>query len=135
MKKLIFPFLILITLFSCQKDDEKDNDSPMNNLTGTWVCEENSTQLGQSIYSVYISPHSSINNRVVIDNFYNLGVQVSNAQVEVNGNNLNLFLQNVNGFDISGSGTLVNNSQINMSYIADDGSGPDNITAIFTKTN
>lgn len=135
MKKLILPFLLLITFFSCQKDDEKDDDSPIGNLTGTWVCEENSQQLGTSIYSVYINPHSTIANRIVIDNFYNLGVPESHAQVEVNGNNLNLFLQNINGFDVSGSGTLVNNSQINMSYIADDGSGPDNVTAIFTKTN
>lgn len=122
-------------ILSCQKDDEKDDDSPIGILTGTWVCEENSQQLGQSIYSVYINPHSSFPNRVVIDNFHNIGVQLSHAQIEVNGNNLNLFLQNINGFDVSGSGTLVNNSQINMSYIADDGAGPDNVTAIFTKTN
>tara|TARA_R110001592_G_scaffold37439_5_gene124880 strand:- start:33 stop:440 length:408 start_codon:yes stop_codon:yes gene_type:complete len=135
MKKIIFYSFVVTLLFSCQKDDEKDNSSPISNFTGTWVCEENSQQLGQSIYSVYINPHSSIANRIVIDNFYNIGVQLSYAQVELNGNNLNLFLQNINGFDVSGSGTLVNNSQINMSYVADDGSGPDNVTAIFTKTN
>ncbi len=135
MKKIIFYSFVVTLLFSCQKDDEKDNSSPISNFTGTWVCEENSQQLGQSIYSVYINPHSSIANRIVIDNFYNIGVQLSYAQVELNGNNLNLFLQNINGFDVSGSGTLINNSQINMSYIADDGSGPDNVTAIFTKTN
>jgi hypothetical protein len=53
----------------------------------------------------------------------------------VSGNSLNLFLQNIKGFDVSGSGTLINNSQINMSYITDDGSGPDNVTVIYTKTN
>jgi pSer/pThr/pTyr-binding forkhead associated (FHA) protein len=132
MKKLILPFLLLITFFSCQKDDEKDTDA---NIVGTWVCEENSKNLGTSFYSVYINPHSSISNRVVIDNFYNLGVTESHAQVEVNGNQLNLFLQNVHGFDVSGSGTLINDSQINMTFIADDGSGSDNVTATFTKTN
>jgi hypothetical protein len=137
MKKLIFPFILLITLFSCQKDDNNDNNSgsPISNYTGTWVCEENSQQLGQSIYSVYINPHSSIANRIVIDNFHNLGVPDSHAQLEVSGNSLNLFLQNIKGFDVSGSGTLINNSQINMSYITDDGSGPDNVTVIYTKTN
>ncbi|MCB9360047.1 MAG: hypothetical protein H6587_00805 [Flavobacteriales bacterium] len=137
MKKFIFPFILIIILFSCQKDDEKDNDSssPVSNYIGTWVCEENSTQLGQSIYSVYINPHSTNPNRIVIDNFHNLGVQESHAQLEVSGNSLNLFLQNINGFDVSGSGTLINNSQINMSYITDDGSGPDNVTATYTKTN
>jgi hypothetical protein len=139
MKKIIFPFLLLITLFSCQKDDEKEtgsgSGSAVNIFVGTWVCEENSSQFGQSIYSVYINPHSTDPNRIVIDNFHNIGVQESHAQLEVSGNSLNLFLQNINGFDVSGSGTLINNSQINMSYVADDNSGPDNVTATYTKTN
>ena len=136
MKKLIFPFLLLISLFSCQKDEENNNSSGSAiSINGTWVCEESSQLLGNSIYSVYISPHSSITNRVVMDNFYNLGVQISNAQIDVSGNNLTLFSQNINGFDVNGSGTIVNNSKINLSYSAEDGSGIDNVTAVFTKTN
>lgn len=135
MKKLLLLFIFSTILFSCQKDDDNDGKSPIENLYGSWVCEENSQQFGTSFYTVYINPHSTITNRVVIDNFHNTGVQTSHAQVEVNGNSLNLFLQNVNGFEVSGSGTLINNSQINMSYVADDGSGSDNVIATYTKTN
>ena len=55
--------------------------------------------------------------------------------MEVSGNSVNIFLQDVNGFQVQGSATLINNSQINLSYVADDGSGPDNVTAVYTKTN
>ncbi len=135
MKKLLFSSVILLLLFSCQKDDDSENSSPLEDYSGTWVCEETSQQFGQSTYSVFINPHSSISNRMVIDNFHNIGVQESHAQLEVSGNSLNLFPQNINGFDVNGSGTLINNSQINISYSADDGAGPDNVTLVLTKTN
>lgn len=134
-------FVILLIGFtsSCTKDDENNttvnNGDPRSAFIGTWVCDEQSEVFGNNTYSVDINPHSSISNRIVVDNFYNLGFQQSNCQMEVSGNSVNIFLQDVNGFQVQGSATLINNSQINLSYVADDGSGPDNVTAVYTKTN
>lgn len=134
-----FILFTMMTLWSCEKDDTNSNNNnntgdPRGAFVGTWVCDEESQLFGNNTYSVDINMHSSITNRIVIDNFYNLGFQESHAQVDVSGNNMTIFFQNINGFDVSGSGVLATN-KINLTYTADDGAGPDHVTATYTKTN
>jgi hypothetical protein len=144
MKLLFKPFLVLVlftTVISCTKEDENNptnttNPSdPRKVFVGTWVCNEESQVFGTSTYSVDITTHSTITNRIIASNFHNLGFIESNAQLEVSGNNISILQQNITGFNIIGTGSLVNNSTINLNYTTDDGSGIDTVSAVYTKTN
>lgn len=139
MKKLFLYFTLIILVSSCQKDDEGidsvDSGDSRAPYIGNWVCVEQSQLFPNTTYQVIISPHSSISNRVIVDYFYNLDPAGGSVQFEINGNSINIFPQNVSAFNFSGTGTMLNTSEIHLSYVADDGSGPDNVTAIYTKTN
>lgn len=145
MKSILKPFLFFILLSlvaSCTKEDENNPSTGSTNPTdprsvfvGTWVCNEESQVFGTTAYSVDITTHSTITNRIVASNFYNLGFTTSNAQLEVSGSNITVLLQNLSGYDVVGSGSLVNSSTINLNYTTNDGSGIDTVSAIYTKTN
>jgi hypothetical protein len=145
MKSIFKPFLFFILLSlvaSCTKEDENNPSTGSTNLTdprsvyvGTWVCNEESQVFGTTAYSVDIATHSTITNRIVASNFYNLGFTTSNAQLEVSGSNITILLQNLSGYNVVGSGSLVNSSTINLNYTTNDGSGIDTVSAIYTKTN
>lgn len=134
LRSVLF-ILIIATIVGCSKDDDTNDSSPTSKLIGTWVCVEQSQIFGTNTYSVDINPHSTISTRVVIDNFYNLGFQESHAQTDVNGNALTIINQTINGYSITGTGVLSNDSEIKLSYTTDDGAGVDNVTATLTKTN
>jgi hypothetical protein len=87
-----------------------------------------------SKYTVQIIKDND-SSKVLIDNFYNLGY---GKQAEANINNDYSILipsQEVDGFLISGSGTIDHGlKQINLSYITDDQGGLiDTVTAVYTR--
>ena len=55
--------------------------------------------------------------------------------MEISGNSITIFQQNLSGYDVVGSGTLVNSSTINLTYTTNDGAGVDNVSTVYTKTN
>lgn len=130
--------LITSAFTACTKDDER-NDTPKSDsrsiLVGNWVCNEESEIFLSTTYPIVIFAHSTIVNRVVISNFYNLGTQQSNCQMEISGTSFTIFQQNISGYDIVGSGILENSSTIKLSYTTNDGAGIDHVTAVYTKTN
>lgn len=139
---LTYLFFTSIVFNSCTKEEDNKNvtgttspSDPRNVFIGTWVSNEDSQVFGTTTYSVDIIAHSSITNRIVVSNFYNLGFQASNCQMEVSGNSITIFQQNLSGYDVVGSGTLVNSSTINLSYTTNDGAGTDNVSTVYTKTN
>ena len=141
-KKILFILVITSIFIACSKEDNNNPTTgptapsdPRNVFIGTWLCNEQSQVFGTTTYTVDISAHTSISNRIVVSNFYNLGFQASNCQMEVSGNSITIFQQNISGYDVLGSGTLVNSSTINLSYSTNDGSGIDNVTSVYTKTN
>ncbi len=139
--KLILVILAIGFFASCTKDENTNTNptpsnpsDPRSALVGTWVCNEQSQSFGTTTYSVDLGIHSSITNRIIVSNFYNFGFAESIAQMELSGNNITIFEQTLStGFTILGTGTLVNNSTINLSYTTDDGSGIDNVTSVYTK--
>lgn len=142
-KIIILLFLLsTLTFNSCTKEEETKNTTsttspsdPRNAFIGTWVSNEDSQVFGTTTYSVDINPHSSVSTRIVVSNFYNLGFQASNCQMEISGNSITIFQQNLSGYDVVGSGTLVNSSTINLTYTTNDGAGVDNVSTVYTKTN
>jgi hypothetical protein len=143
MKILKYTTVLLMTLalFACQKDEDPQSNTSNNGtgtdsrdkFVGTWTVNETSTIFGTSAYQVDIAKHSSISNRIVIDNFYNLGFTASHCQVEVSGNNFNIPQQTISGYTITGSGNSPNNNTINFTYFADDGASIDTVNSVFTK--
>lgn len=142
IRVLTYLFLTSIVFNSCTK--EEDNKSvtgttspsdPRNVFIGNWVCQE-TTGTSSTTFGVEIFAHSTINTRIVVSNFNNLGFQASLCNMETSGNSITIFQQNLSGFDVVGSGTLVNSSTITLNYQVDDGSGiVDNVSATLTKTN
>lgn len=141
-KLLAFVSITCIAFNSCTKEDDSKNVSgatspsdPRNVFIGNWVCQE-TTGTSSSTFGVEIFAHSTISTRIVVSNFNNLGFQASLCNIETSGNSLTIFQQNLSGFDVVGTGTLINSSTINMTYQVDDGSGiVDNVSATLTKTN
>lgn len=143
--RIVFFFIISIALFnSCTKDDDNATPTgtsspsdPRNSYIGNWVCNEtNNSDSSSTTFGVEIFAHSSIASRIVTSNFNNLGFQQPNCQMEVSGNSITIFQQNLSGFTVVGSGNLQNTSTIVLNYSVDDGSGIlDNMSATLTKTN
>ena len=142
-KKIFLLFLITSTFMACTKDDDNDvtpsptgSVDPRNKFIGNWVSNETSEVFSQTTFSVEIYAHTTIANRIVISNFYNLGSTQSNCQMEINGDSITIFQQNVSGHEFIGAGKLLTNSTIRLSYTADDGSGTiDHVVDNLTKTN
>lgn len=142
-KKIFLLFLITSTFMACTKDDDNDvtpsptgSVDPRNIFIGNWVSNETSEVFSQTTFSVEIYAHTTIANRIVISNFYNLGSTQSNCQMEINGDSITIFQQNVSGHEFIGAGKLLTNSTIRLTYTADDGSGTiDHVVDNLTKTN
>jgi len=137
----VFPVSILLLAFtvSCEEllNNLGDDEDVREKIEGQWSCDETSEIFKSTaeIFSVYISPHPHDSTKVLIDNFYELGYDVS-AVATVSGRNLYISTQTVgDGYTILGSGTIsANYNEINWNYSVEDGSGEtDNVTATYTK--
>jgi len=132
MKRLIFVLLAFTTLYlsSCQKDDKT---TPNADIYGTWTCSETCVTFGTQNYHVDISADNTSSNVVVIDNFFNLGLGKS-IKVNISGQTLTINNANLDGNTFNGSGTISsNNNTITWHYTFDDGNGPENVTATYTR--
>ncbi len=129
--KYLLPGITLVFLFliSCEPfGDEADT------LEGVWNCTENSSEYGYQAYEVNITYLKSDSSQIGIDNFYNLGSgKVAVADIDIW--DLELNTQTIDGFIISGRGTISGNlKKIDITYQVDDGSGTiDNVTSSYEK--
>lgn len=99
--------------------------------TGIWNVNENSSVYGQTAYEIIVD--RSNNNTIIMRNFYSLTYDVGTSAT-VTESSILINQQTVNGQSINGSGSLINNKKtMNLTYTANDGSGPDNCTATATK--
>ena len=132
-RNIIYPgcLLFFIVFFiSCETLEDLNYDS----IFDTWLCEENSEIFGNSAYYVDISQHPSDDNKIILDNFYNLGFGIE-VTAEKSGFSLTIPSQVVDGNTIWGSGSIsANYKTINFSYTVNDGSGElDHVTASYTR--
>ncbi len=131
---------IMIILFtSCEDLDDLGNvnGDPRDKIIDTWMCDENS-ELYKSLKNTFlvdISKDPNDSSRVLLDNFYNMGLGKS-VTARISGSTLTLDQQTVDGFTFtSGSGYISSdNQEIEWTYKVDDGSGIiDNVTATFSR--
>lgn len=124
---------LLVFVVSCQKDDNSlTPKEARDRFVGNWLCEETSPSSGTTTYDVRIKASSTDDTRVDIENFAFTGPQAITYGY-VNGNDLDIPGQVVSGFSLQGSGEMPGSTTINMQYSVDDGSGPEDISAVFTR--
>ncbi|MBN1415930.1 MAG: hypothetical protein JW973_12575 [Bacteroidales bacterium] len=138
--KPILPFSILLMAvnLSCEELlDDMNTGDVREKIEGQWQCDETSEYYKSTAtkFTVYISPHPDDSTKVLIDNFYQLGFDVS-AVATVSNRNLYINSQTIgDGFEVIGSGTISSNyNQIDWNYSVNDGSGQiDDVVAVYTK--
>ena len=129
----ILSVMLLVTSCDFGEDIDPDNsDDPRDNIVDTWRSTEISAIYGKSSYLVDIAKEPLDSTKVVLSNFYNLGIDTE-VKGTLNGYKIYISVQVVNGNEISGEGTIAGDfSVINFVYEVEDGSGEeDNVSAEF----
>lgn len=141
MKKLIYTLSIGLAIFAtaCQPDDNNDNPdlSLRSKIVDYWKVNEESQNFKstKSYYTVEILKDQNDSSVIWIDNFYNLGYG-KKAKAKVNNNyTIDLPTQNLDGFEINGSGKISTNLKtITWEYVTNDGEGLiDSVKATYTR--
>lgn len=133
MKRIIFILFVVISAFlnSCQKDD--NSPTANYNIIGSWKVSENSTTYGPQNYDVDISKDTTIANKIIIDNFFGLGLGKSIPATQ-SGQTLTISNAIIPGYTFNGTGNIAsNNNSISWNYTVDDNNGNENFTATYTK--
>ncbi len=133
MNKLAFACLFVlfsgVVLNSCESLEEYGPDS----IYDTWYCVENSELFGQTSFYVDLSKHPSEDGKIILDNFYNLGLG-KEVIANLSGLSISIPSQVVDGNTIAGSGTIASDYKtINFTYTVDDGGDVDNVAAQFKR--
>jgi len=124
--------LILLFFYSCSPDEEPTTDN-RSKLEAAWKCDENSPSFGNQKYYVEIKIDPNSDNYVIIDNFFNLGYGKS-IIAKFSEPNLIITNQSISGYIFNGKGTVSSNyNYINWKYTFDEGNGPEEVTATYTK--
>lgn len=131
----ILSVMLLVT--SCEFGEEADPDNsgdPRDNIVDTWRSTEISAVYGKSSFLVDISKEPQDSTKVILSNFYNLGVDTEVRGI-LNGYKIDIYVQVVDGNEISGEGDIAGDySIINFVYNVDDGSGEeDDVSAEFKR--
>jgi len=137
IKNLAGILSVILLVTSCEFGEEIDPDNsgdPRDNIVDTWRSTEISAIYGQSSFYVDIAKEPLDSTKVVLSNFYNLGVDTE-VKGTLDGYKINIYVQVVNGNEISGEGTIAGDlSTIDFVYEVDDGSGEkDNVSAEFKR--
>jgi len=139
MKKTIKFLLAAIlsgTLFlpSCAPEDDPtvtpENSDPRAKFHGNWAVSENSKDYGPSTYNCTITDSSEAS-YIFIAYLYGFNKKTYST---VSGNTMSIPTQTIQGTVVSGSGTLANDNQINLTYyVKTTGTHYDTVTAVLTK--
>jgi hypothetical protein len=118
-------FFSMLIINACEPIDEDSGDS----LEGSWTCKE-TIDGSSSSFTVTISL-SDTDSKIYIDNFNQLDIRV---YALISGSSLTIPQQTVDGFKISGSGTVSSDNQtIHWTYSVYDGADTESVTAVYSK--
>ena len=120
----IFYLFLIFCVISCV--DEPLTTDVISNITGTWAVTETSSSNDVQNFQVTITKVSD--NTVKMSNFNLLSITV---EMDVSGLDLNIPSQTIDGFSISGGGTVERGyNKINLSYSVDDTGGKETYDAV-----
>ena len=119
----------MLTFTSCEKEDDPQ-DATTPNINGVWSMSENSQDFGASVYNVSITDSSDASHKLIA-NMYGFSKKI---YATVSGNSLIIPTQLVEGNNVSGNGSLVSASRINLTYRVQSSSAhTDTVTAVLSK--
>jgi hypothetical protein len=135
LKTIFSAAALSVFMYSCAPDDSSTPAStptdPKQKFVASWNCAENSKVHGSSSYTLHIV--DSTGSYVRIESLYNVGFQYK-VEATISSPNITIANQGLaSGFTVYGSGTMVNNNTVNMTYYVNDGSTIDTCTAVLTK--
>ncbi|MBK21818.1 MAG: hypothetical protein CMP63_05825 [Flavobacteriales bacterium] len=123
-------FVFLFAIISCEKED---SDFQVNNLSGNWLANENSSILGQRIYETTIVTDSLDISTIKIYNFYKIGKEeIVFAAISDTRKNITISEQTLKGNSIEGNGKILDD-EINLNYFINDGNQIDTVKANYTR--
>ncbi len=126
MKKLLFLISIIFIIQSCVPENDAVNTRA--DFIDNWTCNEYEGDFAPQTYNIEIFALGA-GNRVGISGLYNQGLSFV-IEAEVDGSNLFISTQTVDGLIIAGSGKLATTlNRIDLSFTVDDGSGNDFVKA------
>lgn len=134
----IKPFLFCATIFataifsSCAPDQQPAPTDERDVYVASWTCNENSSQIGASTFTVHINKSTTSTTQVLIENFYNLGFSFK-AVTDISGTSMTIAQQTLNGNQVHGTGTKSGANTINLSYYVNNGTTIDTCTATLTR--
>ena len=135
IRNIILPLTILMLLVSsCAKDDDP-KVAVRDDYLGTWQCDEyDISQQLIATFQIEIIAHPSDADRILIDNFTQLGLGFQ-AEAIISNTSLEIPQQFVSSAEVSGSGFITNaHTGLELQYTYDDGSGqPESISATCVK--
>jgi hypothetical protein len=132
VRYFLFLAVLAAMVISCDKLNMATDD-PRDNLVGVWSCSENSQIFGVQSYDAGVSKFPTDTTKILIDNFYGLGSEYS-VYAKMNNLNLTIPSQTVNGYQVSGSGTISSNYKtIDWTYTVTGAGQTDHVTAVYSK--
>lgn len=135
MKLFLRSGLILFALFSLHACTEEDpiepNVDPREKFIGTWNVQEKIDGQVTGAYQSTVTNDAGNTARISIGNIYNLGASTS-VKALIAGNSIDISSQVVTGITIEGNGLYAGNG-FTLNYTANDGTGAENVEAVFTK--
>ena len=135
IRNIILPLMVLVVLMSSCAKDDNPGVAVRDDYIGLWQCDEyDVNQLLIATFQIEIFAHPSDENRVLIDNFTQLGFGFQ-AEAIISNTSIEIPQQILSSAAISGSGFITNGlTGLDLQYTFDDGSGqPENISAICNK--
>lgn len=128
--KVLIPVMlsILILVFGSCVPTEDDDINPVDKFIGTWNVSDQATRLN---YQVSISANPLNSSEVLLSNFADLDHTAVGLVV---GSTVVLDNQTMGGnYEVSGSGSYVNDSKLTFNYQMNDGIDVESRSAVFTK--
>lgn len=130
-RKFLFALLV-VGLWSCAEDQGPDSPGAIrDNYLGVWQVTENTGRNAPQVYQVEILAGPGTSD-IVIEDLYNVSGTAVDALVD--GTDLSIANQSSQNITFSGSGTARNNyERIDLNFTANDGTGPDQVSAVFRR--
>jgi len=131
---ILWVLLAMVLSFTACVDDELIDPEPDGDardvVTGAWNCVETEMKIA---FTVNITKHPSDPDRLLLENFALIGMG-EHAEGVLSGPNISLPVQlPVQGFELSGSGTLINADRIDWQYTVTAGGDQRSYNAVFTR--
>ncbi len=126
MKRLFLLLAVIFIVQGCEVDSDPTN--AREDFLGNWTCNEFEGDFAPQTYDVQVYAIGT-GHQVGISGFYNQGPAFT-VTGDVSGATLFISTQVVDGITIAGSGTMnANFDRVDLTFTANDGSGPDNVKA------